>query len=55
VVLGGTLPAATAQYVALVRIVPGAFLVVREDFVCGAHFGEEGGSAFDVAIVAVGM
>jgi hypothetical protein len=37
------------------RIIPGAFLVVREDLVCGSDFGEEGGGAFDVAIVAVGM
>jgi hypothetical protein len=37
------------------RIVPGAFLVVREDLVCGSDLSEEGGSAFDVAIVAVGV
>jgi hypothetical protein len=36
-------------------IVPGAFLVIREDFVCGSYFGEECGGAFDVAIVPVGM
>jgi hypothetical protein len=36
-------------------IVPGALLGVGEDFVGGLDFGEEGGCAFDVAVVAVGV
>jgi hypothetical protein len=38
-----------------VGVIPGALLRVREDFVGGLDFGEEGGGAFDVAIVAVGV
>jgi hypothetical protein len=36
-----------------VGIVPGAFLVVGEDFVCRLDLGEEGSGAFGVAMVAV--
>jgi hypothetical protein len=38
-----------------VCIVPGALLGVGEDFVGRLDFGEEGGCAFDVAVVAVGV
>lgn len=44
-----------AQYLPLVRIVPGAFLGVGEDFVGDLDFCEEFGGALDVAIVAVGV
>jgi len=44
-----------AQDAGFVRVVPGAFLGVGEDFVGGLDFGEEGGGALDVAIVAVGV
>lgn len=36
-------------------IVPGALLRIGEDFVGGLDFGEEGGGAVGIAIVAVGM
>lgn len=44
-----------AENVAFVRIIPGAFLGVGEDFVGNLDLSEEGGGAFDVAEVAVGM
>lgn len=52
-VLSRAFPAAAAQYVSLVGIIPGAFLVVGEDFVGRLDLGEEGGGAFCVAMVAV--
>jgi hypothetical protein len=55
VVFGGPLPAATPQYVSLMRVIPGALLLVGEDFVRGLDLGEEGGGAFRVAMVAVGV
>lgn len=45
----------TPQDVPLVGIVPGALLVVGEDLVGSLDFGEEGGGALDVAVVAVGV
>lgn len=36
-------------------VVPGAFLGVREDFVCALDFGELFCCDFDVAVVAVGV
>jgi hypothetical protein len=55
VVLGRSFPTTTPQYVSLVRIVPGALLFVGKDLVRGLDLGEEGGGAFGVAMVAVGM
>lgn len=46
---------ATPQYVSFVRIVPGALLRIGQDLVGGLDFGEEGGGALGVAIVAVGV
>lgn len=36
-----------------VGIVPGAFLWVREDFVGGLDFGEEGGGFGNIVVIAV--
>jgi hypothetical protein len=55
VVLGRAFPVPTAQYIALVRIVPGALLLVREDLIGGLDLGEEGRRAIGVAMVAVGV
>jgi hypothetical protein len=55
VVLRRSFTGTTPQYVSLVCIVPGAFLVIREYLVCGSNLSEEGSGALDVAIVAIGM
>jgi hypothetical protein len=55
VILSRTFPTSTPQYVAFVRIVPGAFLFVGEDFVCRLDVSKEGSSALCVAMVAVRM
>ena len=54
-VLGGAFPVPTAQYIALVRIVPGALLLVGEDFIGGLDVSEEGRRAISIAMVAVGV
>jgi hypothetical protein len=55
VVLSRTFPTTTPQYVSFVCIVPGTFLLVGEDFVCGLDLGEESRGTFGVAMVAVGV
>jgi hypothetical protein len=55
VVLGRAFPTTTPQDVSFVGIVPGAFLVVGEDFVCRLDLGKEGSGALRVAMVAVGV